>query len=119
MKKYLYWLFPAISLVIFALWTILLLVVDVRDIAGISQLGFSTLNLKFNDFVVNLGTSLFKIFSDVLLYMSFATIVPFAIIGVVQLIKRKSLLKVDKFIYCDCFFLFCIFNIQSIIFNSI
>ena len=99
MKKQLYWLFPIISLLLFVIWTVLLLVVDVQDIAGISQLGFSTLNLKFNNFVHDLGNSLFGIFSDVLLYASFATVVPFAIIGVTQLVKRKSLLKVDRYIY--------------------
>lgn len=99
MKKQLYWLFPGVSLLLFVIWVILLLTVDVRNVAGISNLGFSTLNLAINDYVFNNTFPLFRVFSDILLYASFATVIPFAVIGVVQLIKRKSLLKVDRYIY--------------------
>ena len=99
MKKLVYLLYPSIPLVVFIIWTILVKTIDVHYIENIGFLGFFDFNLNFNNFVVTLNTSLFSKLSDVLLILSLATIVPFAVLGVIQLVKRKSLLKVDSILY--------------------
>lgn len=98
MKKYLYWLFPGIGLILFTVWTVLLLTVDVKNMGGLYNLGLSTLNLDINQVVVEYKSDLIKLLSDILLYISMASVIPFVVIGVVQLIKRKSL-KIDLAIY--------------------
>ena len=99
MKKLQYLLLPSITLVVFIIFTILVKTVDVHYIQDIGFLGFYNLNTSVNNFVVSLDNALYNKVSDLLLYFSFATILPFAIMGLVQLIKRKSLFKVDREIY--------------------
>lgn len=99
MKKLQYLIFPAISLVAFTIWTILVKTIDVRYIDQIGFLGFYNLNTSINEMVQTQNMSLFDKLSDVLLYLSLLTIVPFAVLGIVQLVKRKSLFKVDAILY--------------------
>lgn len=99
MKKYLYWLIPSISLVLFIIWTILVKTVDVHYITDIGFLGFYSVNQNINDWVKTLNNSLFDKISNILLIVSIVTVFIFAIVGLVQLIKRKSFAKVDPIIY--------------------
>ena len=99
MKKITYLLPAIITSVLFTIWTILVKVVDVQFISGIGFLGFYDLNTSVNDFVKTLNSGLFDKVTDIMFYLSFATVIPFAVIGVVQLIKTKSLKKVDAVIY--------------------
>lgn len=99
MKKLTYLLIPSILLAIFIVWTALVKVVDIQYVGAAGFLGFYTLNTNINDFVQSLDTKTFDLLTDVMLYAAISTVVPFAIIGIVQLVKRKALSKVDPVIY--------------------
>ena len=75
-------------------FTILLLTVDVKDSINNERLGLATLNE--NTFIA-IGTSkLWYIITQVIGYIAILVVVAFAVIGVIQLIKNKSLKQVDK-----------------------
>jgi len=99
MKKYRYWLIASILLITFIIWTILVKTVDVHFINDVGPLGFYTWNNNVNGFIQQQNTKAFDKMSDLLLYLSYLSIAPFAITGLVQWIKRKSLAKVDTIIY--------------------
>lgn len=100
MKKYGIFILPAVILTVFIIWTILVKTVDVVYIDKIGFLGFYGLNTEVNTAITkSVNTALFDKLSDGLLIFSLITILPFAGIGVYQLITRKSLKAVDKEIY--------------------
>ena len=99
MKKFQYLLLPSITLVIFIIWTILVKTVDVQYIQDVGFLGFYNFNTALNEKIQTLDTGLFHAISNGLLFLSFATILPFAAMGLIQLIVRKSFKKVDRIIY--------------------
>ena len=86
-------------LVVFVVWTVLVKVIDVQYVGAAGFLGFYSLNTQINDFVQSQNTELFNKLTDVLMYIAISTLVPFAVVGLVQLIKRKDLKKVDSAIY--------------------
>ena len=93
MKKYLKNFRPAILfLCLFILFTLLVLVVDVQE-TGVNgtKLGFSGLNHA----LMTRYNGVFYVFSEFFGILSLILAAGFAVIGVIQLIKRKSLLKVD------------------------
>lgn len=92
-------LFPITALIVFIIFTILVKTVDVIFIPDVGYLGFHNINFQINDFINTLNKSLFNKLSNVLLIVAFLTILPLAIIGIIELIKRKSLLKVDLVLY--------------------
>ena len=82
-------------LIAFVLWTVLVCFVDVRAIGPKeSSVGFATLN----DFVHNLtGVNMhLYVITDWLGLVPIGVAFGFAVLGLVQWIKRKSLLKVDR-----------------------
>lgn len=88
-------LFIAIILLAsFVLWTVLISLVDVKPIGpNATSVGFATLNRFFHELTgVNLQL---YIITDWLGLIPIAAAFGFAILGVIQLIKRKSLWKVD------------------------
>ncbi len=78
----------------FIIWTLLLCFVDVKAIGPQgSSVGFATLNGAFHELTgANVGL---YIITDWLGLIPIATALGFTILGLLQLIKRKSLLKVD------------------------
>lgn len=81
-------------LTMFIIWTLLVCFVDVRAIGPrFSRVGFSTLN-EFVHTLTGTNMLLYEI-TDWLGLVPIATALGFAIFGLVQLIKRKSLFKVD------------------------
>lgn len=80
---------------LFLLLIVLLKTVDVTasGAAG-TYIGLSTINTGFND-LTGVIMTLYKI-TDVLGYVSIATVGIFGILGLVQWIKRKHILKVDR-----------------------
>lgn len=76
------------------LWTLLISLVDVKPIGpNATSVGFATLNRFFHELTgVNLQL---YIITDWLGLIPIAAAFGFAILGVIQLIKRKSLWKVD------------------------
>ena len=99
MKKLTYLLIPSLFLAVVIIWTALVKVIDVHYVGAAGSLGFYALNTQVNDFVQSLNTKTFKLITDVLMFAAIATCLPFAIVGLVQLIKRKDLKKVDSTIY--------------------
>ena len=83
----------------FALWTILLTVVDVRAIGPEgSRVGFATLNEAVHRMTgVNL---LWYTLTDWLSLLPFGIMVGFGLFGLMQWIRRGHLLKVDRSILC-------------------
>ena len=92
-KKYLY--ISISSLLAFALWTLLLRLVDVKAIGPEgSSVGFSALNGYVHE-KIGVNMYLYNI-TDWLGLVPIGVALGFAILGLIQLIKRKSLLKVDR-----------------------
>ena len=85
----------AILLVLFVLWTVLVSFVDVQAIGPQgSEVGLSALNQFVQE---NIGVSMpIYVVTDWLSLIPIGFVVGFAVFGVVQLIKRKSILKVDR-----------------------
>ena len=82
-------------LVIFTIWTGLVQCVDVKPIgANTTDIGFSTLNSYFHQ-MTGVYMTLYTI-TDWLGLIPIFVCVVFGGLGLVQLIKRKSLFKVDK-----------------------
>ena len=91
-KKALVW--GASLLAAFVLWTVLVCFVDVQAIGPEgSSVGFATLNGYVHD-LTGVNMSLYVI-TDWLGLVPIGTAFGFAVLGLVQLIKRKSLWKVD------------------------
>ena len=82
-------------LISFVLWTMLILFVDVRAIGpNGSSVGFASLNGFVHEFT-GVNMSLYVI-TDWLGLVPIGVAFGFAVLGLVQWIKRKSLLKVDR-----------------------
>ena len=82
-------------LISFVLWTVLILFVDVRAIGPEgSSVGFASLN-GFVHNITGVNMSLYVI-TDWLGLVPIGVTFGFAVLGLVQWIKRKSLLKVDQ-----------------------
>lgn len=88
-------LFTSISLLAtFVMWTVLICFIDVSQIGpNETEVGFSALN----GFIHNLtGTNMtLYVITDWLGLVPIFTALCFAVVGLIQLIKRKSLVKVD------------------------
>ncbi len=92
MKKKLF--FTILPFIFFVLWTISVSIIDVRLIGpNESKVGFSTINGALHDFL-GVNMSLYVI-TDWLGLVPVAFGFVFAVFGLIQLFKRKSLKKVD------------------------
>ena len=79
----------------FVVWTVLVRLVDVQAIGPEgSEVGFATLNGWFHR-TVGVHMSLYNI-TDLISILPLAIIAGFGILGLIQLVRRKSLLKVDR-----------------------
>ena len=82
-------------LVLFVVWTVLVKMVDVEPIGpNGSSVGFATLN-GFVHELLGVHMALYDI-TDWLSIIPLLFIFAFAVLGVVQLVKRKSIFKVDN-----------------------
>ncbi len=88
---------PIVLLAVTVLFSILTYVVDRKPIGyDGTSIGFASINGLFaKNFGYNAGMDLA---SDLAMYLSFVVVLVFAVIGAVQLIREKSLSKVDKVI---------------------
>ena len=88
-------LISILFLISFLIFTIIIKIVDVQAIGpNNSEVGLATINKAFHDFF-NYNETFYKI-SKILGYLSFLIIALYGIIGLYQLIKKKSIFKVDK-----------------------
>ena len=100
MKKFINYIPALLLTLVFIVWTILVKTIDMSYILNVGYIGFSHFNFQINESVINFSrTDFFNKISDIGLYLSFLVVLAFAVIGVVQWIKRKSLKKVDPIIY--------------------
>ena len=77
------------------IFTLLVKFVDVSNIGpNDSSVGFSTINKLFHN-IIGVHMSVYKI-SEICGYVPILIVVGYAVVGALQLIKRKSLFKVDK-----------------------
>ena len=83
-----------IFLILFILWTILIVTVDVKPV-GVNEtnIGFATLNTWFHN-LTGVNMTLYTI-TDWLGLVPVFICLTFGVVGLIQLIKRRSLLKVD------------------------
>ena len=89
----------SILLVIFGVYTYLVKTFNVKAIGpNKSKVGFATMNNWFKG-LIGSDMKIYKI-TEYLGYILLLIVVVFAIIGLIQLIKRKSIKKVDKEILC-------------------
>lgn len=76
-------------------YIVLLKLVDVSGIGPSgSEVGFSSMNLKFKE-LVGSNMTIYKI-TEILGYLVLGIVCIYGIIGLIQLVKRRSLLKVDR-----------------------
>ena len=87
-----------VSLLLIIVSIIYILLIKLVDVASIgpkgSEVGFSSINGWFNN-IFSYNSTIY-IITEVLGYIALLIIVVFACIGIYQLIKRKSIKKVDK-----------------------
>ena len=89
--------FVAVTLIA-VVFTVLVKIVDVGFVSSTGSLvGFSSVNIPFSQ-KFGFNPIFYKV-SEVLGYLIFLVIAVFAFTGCYQLIKRKSLMKVDKDLY--------------------
>lgn len=107
------------SLLTFILWTVLVYFVDVKQVGpNHSSVGFATINSFFHK-LTGVNMTLYTI-TDWLGLVPFAVALGFAILGLIQLIKRKNIMKVDYNIlilgvfYIVVFALYLLFEIVVI-----
>lgn len=83
-----------VFIISFAIWTILILIIDVQPI-GVkgTNIGFAKLNMWFNS-IICVNMTLYTITDWLGLIPIFICMI-FGLVGLIQLIKRKNLLKVD------------------------
>ena len=94
MKKYLPLFISGALLVIFIVFTVLVSNVDVQAIGpNGSCVGFATMNSNFHE-TTGVNMDLYK-FTDYLSLLTIPVGTIFAVMGVVQWVKRKSIFKVD------------------------
>ena len=79
----------------FVVFTALVCYVDVRSVgAASSELGFSTINTDINR-AIGANETVYKI-TEILGYLTWGVVAFFGLLGLSQLVHRKSLLKVDR-----------------------
>lgn len=96
-------------IIAFILWTFLIQCVDVQPIGqNGTNIGFATINTWFHDYTgVHLAI---YVATDWIEILAFVVCICFGVVGVIQLIKRKSLLKVDRdIIFLGIYYLVVIF----------
>lgn len=84
-----------VGLIAFALWTLLVCLVDVKPV-GVngSNIGFATLNTFMHE-LFGVHMALYNI-TDWLSILPIVFMFSFAVVGVIQLFKRKNIKKVDS-----------------------
>ncbi len=112
-------IYSAITLGLFTLFIFFTLAVSLVDVEAIgplgSSVGLSTINALFRDAIGE--STVFYTLSEVTIYIAILIAVAFFVLGVIELIQRKSLLKVDRHIlmlaivYAVTVFCYIIFEI--------
>lgn len=100
-------------LILFVIWTVLICTVDVQMIGPQgSKVGFATIN-GFVCERIGVNILLYEI-TDWLGLVPIAIAFGFAVLGLVQWIKRKSLLKVDRSLFMLGGFYICVMAVYAL-----
>jgi undecaprenyl-diphosphatase len=121
-KEYRLLICSAALLFVFIIFTVLVSAADVRPVGfGGSDIGFAALNTGLRG---SLGESkFFDVVSDLILILSLMVAALFAAVGVIQLLKKKKLFKVDHAVlllgavYLLIVLFYAIFEIASVNFR--
>lgn len=90
-----YFIFGAISFVLFAILTVLVKTVDVKPVGPMgSEIGLVGINTYFRD-LIGVNMTLYDV-TELLGYLAIAVVACFGLLGVYQLIKGKSIKAVDR-----------------------
>ncbi len=113
-----------LSLITFALWTVLILLIDVQAVGpNDSRVGFATFNTWFHQ-LTGVNMKLYTI-TDWLGLLPIAVCLCFGCLGFAQMVKRKSLIKTDADIlllggyYCLVIFCYLFFEMVPINYRPI
>lgn len=89
------WILTVALLIASAAFTVAIKVIDIQPVgANGTDVGFGTINMRFHEMTgVN---ELWYTITDILGYVALLICLSFAMVGLVQMIKRRSLLKVDR-----------------------
>ncbi len=91
--------FAAVLTILATIFTLLIKIVDVKPVGpNGSEVGFSGWNFAVHE-ALGFNEGLYKI-TEYLGYLLFGFVLVYAILGLVQLIKKKSIKKVDRNILC-------------------
>ena len=110
MKKIRYLYISIASIILFVLWTIAVCFIDVKAVGPEnSVVGFSTLNTLFHN-ITGVNMWLYAV-TDWLSIIPLCIVIGFALLGLLQLIKRKNLFRVDYDILMLGIFYIVVFSV--------
>lgn len=110
MKKIRYLYISIANIILFVLWTIAVCFIDVKAVGPENSLvGFSTLNTLFHK-TVGVNMWLYTV-TDWLSIFPLCIVIGFALLGLLQLIKRKNLFRVDYDILMLGIFYIVVFSV--------
>lgn len=97
MKNKSKYLLPAVSFLLFLTLIVLIKTVDVHTnpLSGAGEIGLYGLNSAVKSIIGEVNMTWYKV-TEILGFISIAAGLAFAVVGLCQLVKRKSLLKVDR-----------------------
>ena len=88
-----------VLLLMFIIWTLIVCTADVKVIGpNESEVGLATINESIHNYI-GVNMTLYSI-TDILSIIPIGLAISFAITGLVQLIRRRSLIKIDRDILC-------------------
>ena len=88
-----------VLLLMFIIWTIIVCTANVKAIGPYeSEVGLATINESIHNYI-GVNMTLYSI-TDILSIIPIGLAISFAITGLVQLIRRRSLIKIDRDILC-------------------
>ena len=95
----------ALLFLLFIVWSIIVCTVDVRPVGlNESMVGLASINQSIHNYTGVIMT-LYSV-TDILSIIPITITIVFAVVGFVQLIRRRSLIKIDKDLLClGCFYM--------------
>ena len=98
-------IFGTLLFMLFIVWSIIVCTVDVRPVGPYeSMVGLASINQSIHNYTGVIMT-LYSV-TDILSIIPITITIVFAVVGFVQLIRRRSLIKIDKDLLClGCFYM--------------
>ena len=98
-------IFGTLLFMLFIVWSIIVCTVDVRPVGPYeSMVGLASINQSIHNYT-GVNMTLYSV-TDILSIIPITITIVFAVVGFVQLIRRRSLIKIDKDLLClGCFYM--------------